>query len=262
MRWLIAGLTTQLLLACATDTPLVKETASGLAEESYDNVTSEEVRGQIMEACLNRGMPVTDSSTNHVICGHRMRGAEAFVAQLLIGNSYSTTPERRIRFTIFTVGDRVRVTAGAWMETQMAFGQMRRVELDHNTTRNNLQTFLASLPAYRNMPSLPSVAPDGQATKGATAAPDLAASPADRTARRETVQSFQQTQQLSESLRRPALGRDTAQAERLAVEAGCHDRPVVTMVTKGPGFEAYSATCRSGDVMMIRCEFGNCRDLR
>lgn len=33
-------------------------------------------------------------------------------------------------------------------------------------------------------------------------------------------------------------------------------------VAKGPGFETYSVPCVNGEVMMVRCEFGNCRALR
>ena len=34
------------------------------------------------------------------------------------------------------------------------------------------------------------------------------------------------------------------------------------LAAKGPGFETYSVACATGDTMMVRCEFGNCRALR
>lgn len=57
-------------------------------------------------------------------------------------------------------------------------------------------------------------------------------------------------------------GQDGFQAERLAKAQSCTQEPSAILVAKGPGFEAYSVTCKNGDAMSIRCEFGNCRALR
>lgn len=58
------------------------------------------------------------------------------------------------------------------------------------------------------------------------------------------------------------MGKDAYQAEKLAKEQACTPTPVLAMAAKGPGFETYSAACISGDTLMIKCEFGNCRALR
>ena len=58
------------------------------------------------------------------------------------------------------------------------------------------------------------------------------------------------------------LGKDAYQAEKFAKEQACTPTPVLAMAAKGPGFETYSAACTSGDTLMIKCEFGNCRALR
>ena len=57
-------------------------------------------------------------------------------------------------------------------------------------------------------------------------------------------------------------GEDTINAERVAKEQSCAVAPRAALVAKGPGFETYSAVCTSGDTMMVRCEFGNCRALK
>jgi len=57
-------------------------------------------------------------------------------------------------------------------------------------------------------------------------------------------------------------GVDTYNAERLAKSRECAALPRATLVAKGPGFETYSVACASGDALSIRCEFGNCRELR
>lgn len=57
-------------------------------------------------------------------------------------------------------------------------------------------------------------------------------------------------------------GTDSYVAERVARQARCNDTALASLVAKGPGYENYSMQCTSGDVMMIRCEFGNCRALK
>lgn len=51
-------------------------------------------------------------------------------------------------------------------------------------------------------------------------------------------------------------------AERLARTSGCADRPAATLSGKGPAVETYSFQCSNGDVLSVRCEYGNCRALR
>jgi hypothetical protein len=52
------------------------------------------------------------------------------------------------------------------------------------------------------------------------------------------------------------------EAERAAKEKQCGVSPISTLTAKGAGFETYSVSCSNGDVMSVRCEFGNCRVLR
>lgn len=57
-------------------------------------------------------------------------------------------------------------------------------------------------------------------------------------------------------------GRDLFAAERVAKTQACTPEPSGKLSAKGPGFEVYTVACANGDVMSIRCEFGNCRSLR
>jgi outer membrane lipoprotein SlyB len=62
---------------------------------------------------------------------------------------------------------------------------------------------------------------------------------------------------------KPELGEDAYIALKLARAGRCASGDAkLTMAAKGPGFETYSAPCANGDTVMIRCEFGNCRELR
>jgi hypothetical protein len=58
-----------------------------------------------------------------------------------------------------------------------------------------------------------------------------------------------------------ASGADTYNAEHTAKSQAC-TTPSASLVEKGAGFEAYSVACSGGEVLAIRCEFGNCRILR
>jgi len=62
---------------------------------------------------------------------------------------------------------------------------------------------------------------------------------------------------------KPDLGEDAFTALKFAQKGRCATGDAkLTMAAKGPGFETYSAPCANGDTIMIRCEFGNCRELR
>ncbi|MDM0029642.1 hypothetical protein [Variovorax saccharolyticus] len=56
-------------------------------------------------------------------------------------------------------------------------------------------------------------------------------------------------------------GVDTYNAERLAKNRSCQVAPMADLVSKGPGFEIYRIPCAdAGKTMVVRCEFGNCRE--
>ncbi|MDM0020658.1 hypothetical protein [Variovorax saccharolyticus] len=60
---------------------------------------------------------------------------------------------------------------------------------------------------------------------------------------------------------RRSTGVDTYNAERLAKTRSCQVAPMADLVSKGPGFEIYRIPCADlGKTMVVRCEFGNCRD--
>lgn len=57
----------------------------------------------------------------------------------------------------------------------------------------------------------------------------------------------------------PRNGRDTYVAEDYAKQKICEGPVKATLETKGPGFERYSVVCGNGQRVVLRCEFGNCR---
>lgn len=59
-----------------------------------------------------------------------------------------------------------------------------------------------------------------------------------------------------------ATGKHSFAAQRVASAEACNVNPVPSLAAQGPGFEAYSFACTNGDVLMVRCEFSNCRALK
>ena len=85
-----------------------------------------------------------------------------------------------------------------------------------------------------------------------TAPPQI--SPRGSEATSATPQSLAATQ--------PQTGQEVYTVQRLAQQQACHASPTAKLVAKGPGFESYSVACTNGNVLMYRCEYGNCRALQ
>src|SRR5207237_10483900 len=71
-------------------------------------------------------------------------GFKQALAGALLGNSYSTPPNVYAAFSMAQVGSNVRVQARAWMETQMAFGQVRTMQYDDSKSKTGLMSFLTA----------------------------------------------------------------------------------------------------------------------
>lgn len=136
-----------LLTGCAAQVPLSVHTQSGYAEGIFEGLTMDEVSSRITERCINKGFTVEDSNKNSVVCSKEETGGGAVLAQLMIGNSYSTTPVSKIRFVMIHKNQQTRVVAYPSMSTQMAFGQVKSVEMNSANTRNNIQKAFAEMGA-------------------------------------------------------------------------------------------------------------------
>lgn len=117
-------------------------TPSGRTEMMFREATAQDASGKLASRCMGNGLTVVSSEPRDVTCELKMNMLKSALAQALIGNSYSTPPRTFIRFIIVQVGSDVRVQANEWMETQMAFGQIRRQELNSDDVHNDLMNFL------------------------------------------------------------------------------------------------------------------------
>lgn len=114
-------------------------------EGVYGSASVEEIKARLMDSCLQRNLIISETGDNHVVCSKELTGMDAFLARLTIGNAYSSTPEQKMRFTVFRIGDAVKVTGHEWVETQMPFGKVNKVELAGEKHAAEMRKLLASL---------------------------------------------------------------------------------------------------------------------
>ena len=142
----IVGLT---LAASALSTPSVAHadtlfavTPSGAAEEVFA-FDGKQTIAKLSSHCIDARWTVISSSDAELVCEAPMNFGQSLVGQLLLGNSYSTSPRRFFRFNAAQVERLTRVQASGWMEVQMAFGQVRRTDFSGADFQNSILGFMA-----------------------------------------------------------------------------------------------------------------------
>ncbi|MFW8594952.1 hypothetical protein [Cribrihabitans neustonicus] len=146
MKKVLAAMFSAIALAgCAEPVERMVQTPSGRPEVSFASKSAASVSEKLTAMCAQKGWLIQKSSPQEVVCGGTMQGGGAVMTQLLIGNSYSTTPEQYARFTIYPVNGQTRVQLHQWVETQMAFGQVKKLEINGNAQFNNAMKALIDM---------------------------------------------------------------------------------------------------------------------
>ncbi|MET4664941.1 hypothetical protein ABIC17_001851 [Sphingomonas sp. PvP056] len=109
--------------------------------------------------CSDRSASVVEQDERHLLCQRPVTGGKGILAQAVLGNSYSTSPQLMIRFAILKDRSASRVQASQWIEVQMASGQVRRTELNDRKQREELGNVLAAAGAHDLPPDMPAVTP-------------------------------------------------------------------------------------------------------
>ncbi|WP_120717343.1 PDZ domain-containing protein [Tsuneonella amylolytica] len=122
-------------------------TPSGRTEAIFDTGVTE-TSDKIANGCANVGWTLVNTTSTMVVCEARMSTMQSVLAALAMGNQYSTPPKQFLRFNIAGLGQRSRVQATGWMETQMAFGQVRTEEMTAANYHNNVMNFFGNLGAH------------------------------------------------------------------------------------------------------------------
>lgn len=146
-KLILLAVSAVVLAGCATE-PVRKQTVSGKAEAEYNQPLAV-VKSAAVVFCNNSGGSLDQETERMVVCSREKTDGEGVMFQALIGNSYSTTPLVKIKFT-FTEKDGVtKVWASQSMETQMAMGQLKKIELNGGKAVNRTQYILDNeLPKY------------------------------------------------------------------------------------------------------------------
>lgn len=119
-----------LLAGCATQK--ISQTATGRPEVSIYTSDIDAVKSELMMNFGQHGFMLEQDSQYSMFFTKQMEGSQAMFAQMLIGNSYSTTPKAEIRINISQMKQRIDLVAFLSMSTQMAFGQVNRQDMGGN----------------------------------------------------------------------------------------------------------------------------------
>lgn len=142
----ISVLTTVALLAgCASQPPINKPTSSGKPEVLIKESAASVIKAKLLENCAMRGMQVEEQQST-VSCTKTLDGAAGIAAQMMLGNSYSTTPTQRTTFLVTQRGtDTFVMMTSSALSTQMLGGQVKSQEVSNNQLINEVQVFLDKL---------------------------------------------------------------------------------------------------------------------
>lgn len=117
-------------------------TPSGKPDAVFPGMSAEVAQGKIASFCMDHGMAVASNSPGQVTCEVKMGLMQSVLSQVLIGNSYSTTPREFVRFTVVSLGADARAQGNAWIETQMAFGQVRQQPIEGEGMNDGMEGML------------------------------------------------------------------------------------------------------------------------
>lgn len=143
----ILHVTTLAALCCFTHSAFAGKffavTPSGKPEMNFSG-NGENASSALASKCMDAQWSVVKSSAQEVVCEAPLTTGRQMVAQMLMGNAYSTPPRRYFRFNIVEVGGISRVQASGWVETQMPFGQIQRVDFNNAEFHNSIMNFLGT----------------------------------------------------------------------------------------------------------------------
>lgn len=142
-------------------------TPGGRGEAIFDKPVDDTL-STLSNLCMNKGWSITTSTTSQLTCEIQLSMGQSIMGQLLMGNSYSTPPRQFVQFSIGEIGASSRVQVSQWVELQMAFGQVRRNEINTPAAINSEISFLleagARLPPGTRFPNHVVVGVDGTDT--------------------------------------------------------------------------------------------------
>ena len=111
-------------------------TPNGRAETLFD-IPARETSDKLAGACMSNSWVVKDQTPSQVLCEAPTTFGQNLLANLTLGNRYSTPPRLYYRFSIVEMTTETRVQANGWMGLQSAFGQDREMDTNLKGFHNN-----------------------------------------------------------------------------------------------------------------------------
>lgn len=142
IKWFAIAAYSMAPAAALADKPFAM-TPSGATEAIFDMPVTN-ASDALVNGCVDAGQTVISSTSTVVVCEFYLNTTESVLGALLLGNQYSTPPRSYVRFNAAELRGSTRVPANAWLETQMAFGQIRKQDLGSDHFHNEVMGFLAS----------------------------------------------------------------------------------------------------------------------
>lgn len=190
---------------------------------------------------------------------------QGLIAGVLVGALVGAASSNRYRGEMANYGATVGGTSGVMAAERGATQKQERILINCMAGRG-YRTLDGSAQASTTYPSpyLPGTMPTAMPAanplqaygaimpSNPTAPPGMQVVPA-----AATGQSIQRTTNTT------GAGKDLIQAERFAASQSCSQQLTPWPAAMGPGYETYSSPmCPSGQSMIIRCEYGNCREVK
>lgn len=118
-------------------------TPNGRAEMMFD-VPAIETSDKLAGACMSSNWVIKDQSPQQVLCEAPPTFGQSLLANMMMGNNYSTPPRLYYRFSIVQLSNETRVQANGWMGLQTAFGQDREMNTNLKGFHNNAMDLMRS----------------------------------------------------------------------------------------------------------------------
>lgn len=129
------------LVACGTAPERIAATTSSYPEIEIKTVDKDAIRSNLIRRNLDTGWSLEQETPSMLLFTKvdSSGSVGSAVTQALIGNRYSTPPKYELKYTLASYKDFTKVITHLSVSTQMAMGQINRMELNGNTDFNNLQ---------------------------------------------------------------------------------------------------------------------------
>lgn len=136
------------LSGCAMPPQRIAQTPSGRPEIILNTTDVDLVKATIINEMQVADFFLQDDSKYRLVFTKQLEGNQGIMAQLVIGNSYSTTPVAEVSFNLSKVGSTIKVIEFSSISTQMAFGQVNRMDMKNNNAWfNDLYSLLQRVKA-------------------------------------------------------------------------------------------------------------------